>query len=121
MNEPIRVFVGPGDLPGKRANNIRPFRESSRTWSAKDDDHIPRGRQVLLRREPKQIHASLVHLGALTNGASVPATRALMGTIERRHMDGSYMVHLNGTRLSVAVDREDLVFPVPVNVTTLTA
>lgn len=117
MNAPIRVFLLSGDLPGRRVNDTRLPRKWTRTWSAKDIDHVPRGRRVLLRREPGQIHASLSHLHLLTDGESASATHVLTGTIERRQHDGSYMVHLDGTRLFVAVFRGDLVFPVPENVT----
>lgn len=64
------------------------------------------------------MHPSLKHLHVL--GLEKQAPRVQMGTTEGRQVDGSFMVRLDGTTLSVAVMRVDLLYPIPDNVSTIT-
>lgn len=67
-------------------------------WSVRDADHVPKGSRVMLAVSAVQKHPSI-------------ATR--FGVVKHRYRSGSYMVQIDGSKLSVAFERVDLYYPVP--------
>jgi hypothetical protein len=87
-----------------------------KTWSVSDPDHIPDGSTVLLARAPKDVHPSLVDAKRVF-GSTFSDIDIRRGTIKHRYRrSGAYMVQLEGATLQVAIEREDLIYPVPDNV-----
>lgn len=90
-----------------------------KTWSVKDGDHIPNGERVMLAATPAQLHPDMITAGV---AFGLPSTGAYSRTGTVRHRDrrtGTYMVRIDGSTLSVSVEREDLVWPIPANVVPL--
>lgn len=99
---------------------VLPWSEARRelrrkTWSVRDEDHIPIGNNVLLRRAPAEIHPSLakVHIALGMSRESEGRRTGVVTKWYRR--SGDYMVKLDGTELTVCVARADLICPVPDN------
>lgn len=90
-----------------------------KTWSVRDTDHIKNGERVVLKVEPNVLHPSL---DRVSDVFGIPSTdnRTRTGTVKRRdRRTGDYMVHIDGGGLSISVEREDLIYPVPDNVIVL--
>lgn len=90
-----------------------------KTWSVTDDDHIPVGGKVLLRRAPVQIHPSMGKVHEVF-GLSRDSESKRTGIVRSRyHRSGDYMVAIDGTDVTICVERSDLIYPVPDNVVPL--
>jgi hypothetical protein len=82
-------------------------------WSVNDADHVPNGSRVLLDQRAEQIHPSIGKVHAAFGMWPVETTR--FGVVESRDYGvlERYMVRLDGTRLSIGVEREQFLYPVP--------
>ncbi len=92
-----------------------------KTWSVRDEDHIPIGESVLLAVTPAQLHPSIVQVrtvfGMAHDGGAEHRRRGVVKSRNRR--SGEYMVRIDDSGLSVCVVRADLIYPVPDNVVPL--
>jgi hypothetical protein len=103
------------------ANNTRPPRVSRKTWSAKDADHIPKGRRVMIMVDPDKLHPTIAavrgDLVQFIGEMTAPIQR--YGIVERRQIHGSYMVQLENSQWGISFPRSALLYPVPANVLAL--
>lgn len=90
-----------------------------KTWSVNDEDHIPVGGHVLLRREPAQIHPSIVEARKVFGLPRDPESKRTGVVCSRYRRSGDYMVKLDGADATISVSRADLIYPVPENVVPL--
>lgn len=90
-----------------------------KTWSVTDADHVPVGSRVMLVRDPKSIHPSIVDVAKVFGFPSAEQTLRI-GVVKTRHRRfGTYMVELENTGFSIAVERGDIIWPIPENVLAL--
>lgn len=81
-------------------------------WSTRDRDHVAVGSIVLLKRRAEEIHPSIVDVRD-TFGITDDATSLRAEVKHRVYGSGHYMVKIEGSRLSIAVERDDFFFPIP--------
>lgn len=88
-----------------------------KAWSVKDADNVKIGNRVMLTRPPEDIHPSLAHVAETFGVAHV--TQRIGVIVYRYWRTGGYVVKLDGTALSVTVNRAEFLYPVPEEVVPL--
>ena len=81
-------------------------------WSVHDADHLPKGSRVMLALSPVQLMPFIADLHE-TFGLGHEGEQTRHGVISHRYRSGTYMVRIDGSKMHVAFERKDLIFPVP--------
>ena len=89
--------------------------ERTKQWTAKDADHIPRGRRVVLLCDPFAVWPSSKAFAE--SGIILPRRPPRSGHVVTRYRrSGEYMVRLEDGAWSFRLPRHLLLYPVPENV-----
>lgn len=99
---------------------VLPIAEAERevrrkTWSIHDADHIAVGERVMLDAAPVVLIPEIARVNEAF-GMDRSCERERMGTVTRRdRRSGAYSVRLDGKRgpMTITVEREHLIYPVP--------